>query len=107
MAGCIEERPRPGPPVLSIVFDRLTVQSPDSVTGSVRAEDVDGIDSVWLTVDTARAGEDGFFDAVFASRFSFALQGGLAPGTRIPVRLEARDVGGFSSTLDTAVTVIP
>lgn len=106
-AGCVEDRARPGPPVLTIVFDRTSVQSPDTVTGLVRAEDADGIDSVWLTVDSSRAGEEGFFEAVFTSRFKFNLAGGMVPGTVVPVRLEARDIGGFKSALDTSVTVIP
>lgn len=87
------------------MFDRDSVQSPDSVTGWVRAEDGDGIDSVWLTVDTSRSGEDGFFDVVFFSRFRSNIPPGLASGARVPVRLEARDIGGFTSALDTSVTV--
>ena len=106
-AACIEERPRPGPPALSITFDRTDVQSPDTLTGRVRAEDADGLDSVWLTVDSSRSGEDGFLERVFSSRFRFNLRPGIPAGTVVPVRLEARDVGGLISVLDTNVTVVP
>ena len=107
LAACIEERPRPGPPVLGIVFDRTSVSSPDTVSGRVRAEDVDGLDSVWLTVDSSRSGQDGYLDRVFSSRFLHNLPGGIPPGTRVPVRLEARGLSGFISILDTSVRVVP
>ncbi|MBI1968138.1 MAG: hypothetical protein HYS40_09120 [Gemmatimonadetes bacterium] len=93
--------------MLSIIFDRTAVQSPDSLTGTIRAEDVDGLDSVWLTVDSSRSGEDGYFERVFLSRFRFNIPVGLVPGTLVRVRLEARDISGFRSALDTGVTIVP
>jgi hypothetical protein len=107
LGACVEDRPRPGPPALRIVLDQLSVTSPDTLTGTVIATDRDGIDSIWLTVDTIRVGEEGFFQAEFNSLFSFAIASGKAPGTVIPVRFEARDVGGFVAILDTTVNVVP
>jgi len=107
LAACVEDRPRPGPPALTIVLDQLFVSSPDTLTGTVIATDRDGIDSIWLTVDTIRVGEEGFFEAEFNSLFSFAIPSGKAPGAVVPVRFEARDVGGFVAILDTTVNVVP
>jgi len=106
-AGCLSERQRPAPPVLAIVFDSTTIHGGphDSVTGSVRATDPDGLDSLWLRVDTTRVGVDGLFETVFERPFRFGVRAGLNPTTQIPVVLEARDVVGFRSQLDTFVTV--
>ena len=81
--------------------------SPDTLTGSVRAEDRDGIDSVWVTLDADRTGHDGFFEAVVVTRFRFLIPAGLTRTTALAVRLEARDVVGFRTTLDTIVIVVP
>jgi len=91
--------------VLAIVFDSTTIHGGphDSVTGSVRATDPDGLDSLWLRVDTTRVGVDGLFETVFERPFRFGVRAGLNPTTQIPVVLEARDVVGFRSQLDTFV----
>ena len=80
--------------------------SPDTLTGTVRAEDGDGIDSVWVTLDMERAGEDGFFETVLIAPFRFVIPSGLGPTTVLPIRVEARDIAGFSTTLDTLVRVV-
>ncbi len=106
--GCLSERPRPAPPVLAIVIDSTTIHAGlhDSVTGSVSAADPDGLDSIWLQVDTTRVGVDGLFETVFERPFRFGVRSGLTPSTQVPVVLEARDVVGFRSRLDTFVTVV-
>ena len=81
--------------------------SPDTLSGTVRAEDRDGIDSVWVTLDMERAGEDGFFEPVVFATFRFQVPAGLPATTVLPVRVEARDIAGFRTTLDTVVTVVP
>lgn len=106
-AGCLSERPRPSPPRVSVVLHQLTVTSPDTLTGTVRAEDRDGIDSVWVTLDMERAGEDGFFEPVVIANFRFVVPAGLPPTTVLPLRLEARDIVGFHTVLDTVVAVVP
>jgi len=45
---CGEDRPRPGPPDLSIQFQRDSLHSPDTLRGTIQATDNEGIDSVWL-----------------------------------------------------------
>ncbi len=110
LAACLSERPRPAPPVLRIVLDSETVRSQtpnDTLTGSVRAEDFDGLDSIWVQVETTRVGEDALFATVFERPFRFAIPAGIPPGTKVQVTLEARDLTGFRSELDTNVTVIP
>lgn len=104
---CLDERPRPSPPVLGVTLDQTQVTSPDTLTGTVRAEDRDGIDSVWVTLDMQRAGEDGFFEPVVIATFRFLVPPGLPATTVLPVRLEARDIVGFRTVLDTLVTVVP
>lgn len=92
---------------MRVTLDQTEVTSPDTLTGTVRAEDRDGIDSVWVTLDTQRAGEDGFFESVVLANFRFVVPAGLPASTVLPVRLEARDIVGFSTILDTIVTVVP
>jgi hypothetical protein len=79
----------------------------DSVTGTILADDPDGLDSVWLRVDTDQAGEDAGFDRTFSTRFRFTIRAGHPATTQIPVRLRARDVVGFEAERDTYVVVIP
>lgn len=107
LAGCLDERARPSPPLLRVTLEATQVTSPDTLRGSVRAEDGDGIDSVWVTLDTVRAGTDGFFDRVVTSDFRFMVPSGLAPGTLLVMRFEARDIVGFVGQIDTSVTVVP
>jgi hypothetical protein len=108
-AACLSERPRPAPPVLGIVLDSITIHvgPKDSVTGTVRAADPDGLDSIWLRVDTTRVGVDGMLEPAFERPFRLGVRAGLPAGTRIAVVLEARDVVGFRSQLDTFVTLAP
>ena len=105
LAACLGDRPRPAPPVLEITLDKDSVRSPDTLTGIVRAEDLDGIDSVWITVDTLRVGDDGFFEQTYQSRFRLPIRTGYVLGDRILVRLQARDVMGFTGVRDTVVIV--
>ena len=111
-ASCIEERPRPGPPLITLTLNRTTVQSnnpptpPDTLSGTVRAEDTDGLDSVWVSVDSAVAGEDGGFDRVFSTTFRFLIGPGKTPGTILPVQIRARDIAGFQVARDTNVVVV-
>ena len=104
---CFEERPRPAPPLLRVTLHQTQVTSPDTFTGTIRAEDLDGIDSVWVTVDEERAGEDGFFETVVVLPFRFLISPGLPSTTVLPVRVEARDIAGFSTMLDTVIVVVP
>lgn len=110
-AACLEERPRPGPPQLTFTLEDTVVQSrtspPDTLGGTVRVEDPDGIDSVWVTVDSAVAGEDGRFERVFTSRFRFLIGAGKPQGAQIPIELRARDITGLEAVQDTFVVVVP
>jgi len=83
-----------------------TVRSPDTLRGTIHAEDPDGIDSVWLAVGAVpRLGEDGLLETVFDAPFVVVIPRGFSPGNRIPVTVTARDVVGFTGELDTVVTV--
>ncbi|HET7791381.1 MAG TPA: hypothetical protein VFK78_11360 [Gemmatimonadales bacterium] len=104
VAAC-SDRPRPGPPRLSITLDETQVHSPDTLTGTLDASDPDGIDSIWLTVDSTRAGDDGLLQENFGERFALPVQSGHTPGFIVGVRLEARDVSGYTSSKDTSVVV--
>ena len=73
----------------------------------MRAEDPDGIDSVWVIVDAAVKGDDGGFNKVFSSRFRFVVTAGRNPGDQVPVAFRARDIAGFEVTRDTYVVVVP
>lgn len=79
---------------------------PDTLAGTVTAQDADGLDSVWVTVDGVEAGQDAFFEQSLVSRFRFLIGVGKTPGTRIPVQVRARDIAGFEATRDTQVVVV-
>ena len=105
VTACLEDRPRPSPPRLSITLARDTVHSPDTLTGEVRADDADGIDSIWLSVDSLKVGDDGFLQPTYLSPFRLPIASGHVFGDRVPVSLMARDAVGFTSTKDTFVLV--
>lgn len=108
---CLSERPRPGPPSISISLDKTTVQSgnpPDTLVVGTRVVDPEGIDSVWAQLaGEAPIGVDGRFDDVLEGFFRIAVPAGQLPGSSLPVVVRARDVGGFESHRDTTVRVGP
>jgi hypothetical protein len=77
------------------------------VAGDVRADDPDGLDSVWVIVDSVTRGEDGGFEQVFSRRYRFIFATGKSPGSQIPMTLRARDIAGFEVSRDTYVVVVP
>jgi hypothetical protein len=83
------------------------VSPPDTVTVTLRAVDPDGIDSVWVSVDSVETGDDGLFDRDVTARFRFLIGTGKAPGIQLPIVIRARDVAGFQVARDTFVEVIP
>jgi hypothetical protein len=103
---CQTDRDRPGPPRLAITLDQDSVLSPDTLTGSVRVDDPDGIDSIWLAVDSAPPlGADGLLDPTFLATFRAGIRNGHVLGDRVAVQLSGRDVSGYRSVLDTFVVV--
>lgn len=94
-------------------LERTTVRSvnppvpPDTLSGTVDADDADGLDSVWVSVDSVVAGEDGRFDQTFSTVFHFPIRAGRIPSTRIPIEIRARDAAGFVARRDTYVVVVP
>jgi hypothetical protein len=94
--------------LLTIVLNKTTVYSPDTLTGTLRAEDASGVDSIWLSVDFAPAlGEDGLLKTVFEAPFRTPIAKGHSAGQRVPVQFSARDFEGFVARQDTVVIVIP
>ena len=78
----------------------------DTVAGNIRVDDPDGIDSVWITLESVEQADDGGFNQAFSSRYRFVVQG-FAPSTQIPLSFRARDIAGFEVLRDTYVVVIP
>src|SRR5207249_7343040 len=82
-AGCLTERPRPAPPTLALSLNKTTVRSrttpaPDTLVVTVRAEDADGIDSVWVQLDDQEPlGADGLFDPVLEGPFRLVVPAGF------------------------------
>ena len=108
LTGCLSERPRPGPPQITIYLDKILVHSPDTLTGTIRAEDPAGIDSVWLTLASAPSlGSDGHLQGVFQAPFRTYVGNGLSPAERLALTVSARDLDGFVGKRDTFVTVVP
>ena len=108
LAGCFPDRPRPGPPQVSILLDKIGVHSPDTLTGTLRAQDAAGIDSVWLTLQFSQPlGIDGRLQTTFEAPFRAFLASGYGPGQRLTLTVTARDLDGFVGQRDTFVTVVP
>lgn len=104
--GCGEDRPRPGPPILSIQFQRDSLKSPDTLRGTIRAVDNQGIDSLWMQVaGQPEVGVDGGLQLTFEAPFLFLIDSGLSPGAKVAVALRARDIAGYTDVLDTFVVV--
>ena len=103
---CQADRERPGPPRLVITFNQDSVRSPDTLTGSLRADDPDGIDSVWLSVDSAPSwSADGLLKPTFLASFRAAVHNGHVLGDHVAVRFTARDLSGYLGGLDTFAVV--
>jgi hypothetical protein len=103
---CQADRERPGPPRLAIFLNQDSVRSPDTLSGSLRADDPDGVDSVWLSVDSAPPlGADGLLEPTFLASFRAAVRNGHVLGDHIAVQLTARDLSGYVGGLDTFVVV--
>jgi hypothetical protein len=108
LAGCLEERPRPAPPLLAITLSTTTAQVRDTVTGTVRADDASGLDSLWLALDNGDPdGRDGQFETSVQVPFRLVIVATHHAGDVIPIELRARDLDGFVSQRDTTVRVVP
>jgi hypothetical protein len=108
IAACLAERPRPGPPQVTVTLDKIRVRSPDTLTGTLRAQDAAGIDSVWITLEfTPQFGTDGLMQTDFRAPFRTFIPTGYGTGTRLMLRVAARDLDGFVGERDTFVTVLP
>ena len=82
------------------------MNSPDTLTGAIKATSNLGIDSVWIyvgTKDTGRA--DGGFQFEFQAPLFFFIDSLIAKNTRVPVQLRARDIAGYEDVLDTFVVI--
>jgi len=104
---CLSETPRPSPPSLVVALSKTQVRSPDTLRVTVTARDPDGIDSVWVTVDSLRKGDDAFLRETMVDTFAFTIRSGANEQRQLSVRVEARDLAGFRSSLDTSVRLVP
>jgi len=108
-AACLGERERPGPPQISFTIDDTTVVSSraDTIAGTVRAQDADGIDSLWITAGAQQWVDDGGFNQVLSIGYRLIIPSGTQPGTQIPMSFRARDAAGFAVQRDTYVVAVP
>ena len=106
---CLGERERPGPPQVSFTIDDTTVVSSrvDTIAGTVRAQDADGIDSLLITAGSQQWVDDGGFSQVISARYRLIIPSGTQPGTQIPMTFRARDAAGFEAQRDTYVVAVP
>jgi len=108
-SACLGERERPGPPQLSFTIDDTTVASSavDTLGGTVRAQDADGIDSIWVTAGSEKWADDGGFNLVISTRYRLIIPSGTPAGTHLPMSVRARDAAGFEAQRDTYVVAVP
>lgn len=103
---CQTDRDRPGPPSLSLTINQDSVRSPDTLTGTLRADDLDGIDSIWISVDSADPlGADGLLEPTFIATYRAGIRSGHVLGDRVSIHFTARDLSGYVGGLDTFVIV--
>jgi hypothetical protein len=104
LLGCGADRDRPAPPRLSIVFDKDSVSTTDTLQITMGANDPDGIDSVFLVVDSEPTiGADGFFQTNWLGQVLVQVRPAHVLGQRIRIEYSARDTNGWLGTLDTFV----
>jgi hypothetical protein len=110
LTACLAERDRPGPPRVTFSIDDISAISAthtDTLRGSVSVADPDGIDSVWVALDSVEKGEDAGLDRNFGSRWLFIVNAGASQGAVLPLTFRARDIAGFEAQRDTYVVVGP
>jgi len=73
----------------------------------VRAQDADGIDSLWITAGAQQWVDDGAFTQVISTSYRLIMPSGTQPGTQIPMSVRARDAAGFEAKKDTYVVAVP
>jgi hypothetical protein len=73
----------------------------------VRAQDADGIDSLWITAGSLKWVDDGAFNQVISARYRLIIPSGTQPSTHIPMSVRARDAAGFEAQRDTYVVAVP
>ena len=94
---------------MSFTIDDTTVVSSraDTIAGTVRAQDADGIDSLWITAGPQQWVDDGGFNQVISTRYRLIIPSGTESGTHIPMSFRARDAAGFEAQRDTYVVAVP
>jgi hypothetical protein len=73
----------------------------------VRAQDADGIDSLWITAGSQKWTDDGGFNRLISTRYRLIIPSGTQPGTQIPLSFRARDAAGLEVQRDTYVVAVP
>lgn len=73
----------------------------------MRAQDTDGIDSLWVTAGAEQWVDDGGFNQVISTSYRLIIPSGTQPGTQIPMSVRARDAAGFEAQKDTYVVAVP
>lgn len=106
LGACGGDRPRPGPPLLTLELPPgNVVTSPDTFVVWVRAQDDNGLDSLIISFldqirDVPAFNETDVVDGVF-----FTVPPGREVGELLEVFAYARDLVGAGSRVTTSVTV--
>ena len=107
LAGCAEERGRPGPPAIAIeIPPGSTVFSPDTLQFTIKATDPDGLDSVTVTFLDSTASIETNFDPDITRTLRWPVRSGLAAGRRLTLSARATDLKGLAETRTDTITVI-
>ena len=73
----------------------------------MRAQDGDGIDSIWVTAGSQAWVDDGGFNQAISTRYRLIIPSGTQPETQIPMSFRARDTSGFAVQWDSYVVAVP
>lgn len=107
IAGCAEDRLRPGPPSLQLEPPPgSVVASPDTFAVGVYARDDNGLDSIVVTFLGQQREIDGFGDIELVDAVIFTVPEGLAVGELVEVEGYARDLAGGRTFATLSLTVI-
>jgi hypothetical protein len=108
---CTDPRSRPVPPELVVQFTATTVTSPDTLFGSLYAQDSDGLRELILALrssdGTIRIDSSQFVAGAFelSRNLRFAIPAGLAPGGQLLVVARVSDAAGFATSDSTFLSI--
>ena len=107
LAACAGDRPRPGPPTISLELPvGHVVASPDTFAVGVRARDDNGLDSVVVSFLGERREVFAFNEIEVSDFVFFVVPEGRTVGELVEVQAYALDLVGGRTTTSATLTIV-